>query len=297
MNKLTEIVSLTIVHLSLKMKRLIYPLLLAWCLYVPTASGVMPWTTLTNCVLVENRYNDGDSFHVDHDGKEYIFRLYFVDSPEDDLSFPQRVDEQGRYFGIDRDQTTYTGVAAQQLMKYLLAEPFTVITRWHSAQGRSKIPRFYAFVRVDGKDLGEELIKHGLARVYGVRATTPEGEKATEYRARLLKMEDEARLTKQGAWEFSSPLAGPKKRVPKDDLRVVEAPRTVMTYTEDLPRRRLSEIVRGQRVRILEEFPDGWVHVEYDTDGGETNEAYCLRWDLSLADYTPKSAPRAQLLP
>lgn len=267
-----------------------------WSLSILAAAAAMPWATLTNCTLVENRYNDGDSFHVEHEGREYIFRLYFLDTPEDDLAFPQRVDEQGRYFGIDRDQTTYTGVAAQQLMKHLLAEPFTVVTRWHSAQGRSKIPRFYAFVRPEGNDLGEELIKNGLARVYGVRATTPEGEKATDYRARLLKMEDDARLTKQGAWEFSRPITTQKKRAP-GDVPTIEAPRTVTTYSEDLPRRRLGEITRGQHVRIFEEFPDGWVQVEYDTAEGETAEAYCLRWDLSLSDYAPAAAQRAKLHP
>ncbi|MCZ7591412.1 MAG: thermonuclease family protein [Kiritimatiellae bacterium] len=278
-------------------KRLIAGGLFVWSLSVLPLLAAKPWDTLTNCMLVENRYNDGDSFHVEHDGKEYIFRLYFVDTPEDDLSFPQRVDEQGRYFGTDRDQTTYTGVAAQQLMKHLLAEPFTVITRWHSAQGRSRIPRFYAFVRPTGADLGEELIKNGLARVYGVRASTPEGEKATEYRARLLKMEDTARLEKQGAWEYASPIAAPKKRIPKGDLRVVEIPRTVATYTEDLPRRRLGELQRGKRVRVLEEFPDGWVQIEYDLSDDEVEEAFCLRWDLSLPDYAPATAVRARAVP
>ena len=36
------------------------------------------WKTLTNCRLIENESNDGDSFHVKADGEEHIFRLYFV---------------------------------------------------------------------------------------------------------------------------------------------------------------------------------------------------------------------------
>jgi hypothetical protein len=40
------------------------------------------WQTLRNCRLIENESNDGDSFHVETNGKEYILRLYFVDAPE-----------------------------------------------------------------------------------------------------------------------------------------------------------------------------------------------------------------------
>jgi hypothetical protein len=38
------------------------------------------WQTIRNCRLIENESNDGDSFHVKADGKEHIFRLYFVDT-------------------------------------------------------------------------------------------------------------------------------------------------------------------------------------------------------------------------
>src|SRR5262245_9300497 len=42
------------------------------------------WVTLTGCRLLTNQFVDGDSFHVTHKGNKYIFRLYFVDSPESD---------------------------------------------------------------------------------------------------------------------------------------------------------------------------------------------------------------------
>ncbi len=42
------------------------------------------WITLENCRLVPNPANDGDNFHASVNGKEYIFRLYFVDAPETD---------------------------------------------------------------------------------------------------------------------------------------------------------------------------------------------------------------------
>ena len=36
---------------------------------------------LENCTYVDNKWNDGDSFHVQSD-REFIFRIYFVDTPE-----------------------------------------------------------------------------------------------------------------------------------------------------------------------------------------------------------------------
>ena len=65
--------------------------LLALLLSVAISFGRQPPATLDNCVLVMNRFSDGDSFHVSAKGKEYIFRLYFVDAPETDAEYPKRV--------------------------------------------------------------------------------------------------------------------------------------------------------------------------------------------------------------
>jgi endonuclease YncB( thermonuclease family) len=260
------------------------------------ASG--PWTRLDGCVLVPNLHNDGDSFRVRHDGKEYIFRLYYVDVPEQDAEFPQRVREQADYFGIEPAQLSEVGRAAAETVRARLSQPFTVITRWHGAQGRSVTPRFYAFVEANGRDLAEELIESGLARVFGVRVTRPDGERAGDYRARLLKMEDRARESKAGAWAWSQPLRQPYERPLRSDMPVVIAPRTVALYSMDLPRRRIGEMNRNTSVRIVEEFADGWVHIEFESDAGETIESFCLRWDLSLPDPAPGAEPlRASLFP
>ena len=41
------------------------------------------------------RWNDGDSFHVLlPDQKEVIFRLYFVDAPEEERVYADRITEQ-----------------------------------------------------------------------------------------------------------------------------------------------------------------------------------------------------------
>ena len=57
----------------------------------------------TGVRYVANPSNDGDSFAVSAGGKEYIVRLYFVDSPEssaDSDTDARRVREQLRYFGL-----------------------------------------------------------------------------------------------------------------------------------------------------------------------------------------------------
>ncbi len=72
-------------------------LLLAWTTpkaESPVESSAKEWTKLQGCTLLANPSNDGDSFHVRHDGKEYIFRLYFVDAPETETRFPDRVKAQ-----------------------------------------------------------------------------------------------------------------------------------------------------------------------------------------------------------
>jgi hypothetical protein len=61
------------------LKKFILCALLAACPFLVLAEE---WQTLRNCRLVPNEWNDGDSFHVSHQGQEYIFRLYFADAPE-----------------------------------------------------------------------------------------------------------------------------------------------------------------------------------------------------------------------
>lgn len=280
-------------------KRLIMGLLCAaWPAAVLAAPG--GWVTLPDCELVPNPYNDGDSFHVRHAGREYIFRLYFVDTPEEGHEFTERLHAQAEYFGVDEQQVMKVGDTARDFMAQTLSTGFTVVTRWQGAQGRSRIPRHYAFVQAGGTDLGQLLVREGLARVYGVRATTPDGETPDAVRARLLSLEDDARHHRRGAWELSRQLnvAAAREQAATTEVKVVAAPRTVYTYTPDMPRQRYGEIARDTPVQLLEEFPDGWVRVNYSDADRISHEAYCLRWDLSLPDLPPADpAVRAEAAP
>jgi endonuclease YncB( thermonuclease family) len=110
------------------------------------------------------------------DQKEVIFRLYFVDTPEEERVYADRIVEQAAYFGITPDVAIQIGREASEFTKRALTKPFTIQTRWRPALGRSAIWRYYAIiVTADGHDLNELLVSAGLARIYGIRTPLPDG--------------------------------------------------------------------------------------------------------------------------
>jgi DNA uptake protein ComE-like DNA-binding protein len=169
--------------------------------FVAVARADEQWVTYKGCLYLPNAANDGDSFHVRAAGREYIFRLYFVDAPETDLSIPDRVAEQAKYFHATIQEALQIGIEAQRFTRQKLSRPFTIRTCKQDAQGRSRRPRYFAFVQTDSADdLGEQLIANGLARVYGAATglpgmRTPEG----EWR-KLEQLERKAKKQKIGGW-------------------------------------------------------------------------------------------------
>lgn len=158
------------------------------------------WIVLENCRLISNPANDGDSFHASSGAREYIFRLYMVDAPETDEMNPARLVEQAKYFTITVPQAIEVGQAAKEFTREKLSEPFTVFTRMSDAMGRSKLERFYAFVQTKEGDLGEQLVRNGLARNYGFKAVPPGLRNSRFELEKLQQFEDEARQEKIGGW-------------------------------------------------------------------------------------------------
>lgn len=167
-----------------------------------SAPAAEQWRTYNHCRLIPNEANDGDSFHAFVNGKERILRLYFVDCPETDESFPERVAEQAAHFGITKTEAIAIGKKAAHFTTQQLKEEFTVTTRWDDARGRSKLPRFYALIIVNGKDLAETLLENGLARAYGEKAAMPDGTSGKGEAARLQRLEQHAKTERMGAWEL-----------------------------------------------------------------------------------------------
>jgi len=169
------------------------------------AAAARKWVVLTDCELLADPSNDGDSFHVRHKRRHYVFRLYFVDTPEVDLAFPERVKEQAAYWGITERQALALGAQARQFTRERLGRPFTVYTKYEDARGRSDRGRFFAVVKVGDEYLSDALVKHGLARVYGAATDLPDGTPAARYWARLRTLERQAKAARLGGWGLARP--------------------------------------------------------------------------------------------
>jgi len=159
---------------------------------------------MKDCRLIPNPANDGDSFHVSAGAKEYLFRLYFVDAPETDEMTPRRLIEQAKYFVITVPEAIEAGRAAKDFTRQKLSEPFTVFTHMSDALGQSRLERFYAFVQTREGDLGEQLVRNGLARIYGFKTTPPGLRNSQEELAKLQQLEDQAKQEMIGAWGISA---------------------------------------------------------------------------------------------
>jgi len=194
--------------------RILFVVVTIWLTNVNVGARGRDWITLENCRLVPNAANDGDSFHVSVNGKEYIFRLYLVDAPETDAVNPARLVEQAKHFGMTVPQVIEVGERAKAFVGEKLAEPFTVITHMANAMGRSNIERLYAFVQTKDGDLGEQLIANGLARVHGTSAKRPGITSSATESERLKDLENQAKQAKLGGWaenikRSSAPVASP----------------------------------------------------------------------------------------
>lgn len=175
-----------------------------WCVSSHSWSAERSeWVQLTECRYVDQKYNDGDSFHVRCGAKELIVRLYFVDAPEATLRYPERVREQSEYFGVTLDETLRAGKQATVTVQETLRTSFIVWTRWASAAGRTKTPRYYGFVEVGKQGLAELLVSKGLARTKGVTAESPKGEPSRALRGKLEALELDAQQQRRGVWATS----------------------------------------------------------------------------------------------
>jgi competence protein ComEA len=187
-------------HLPHKIALVAVVILLTATVGLGARDGTKDWVVLENCRLIMNPANDGDSFHASVGAKEYLFRLYLVDAPETDALTPGRLVEQSKYFEITVPQAIEVGEAAKAFTQQKLSQPFTVFTRMTDAMGRSKMERFYAFVQTREGDLGEQLVRNGLARNYGFKAVPPGLRNSRLEMQRLQQFEDEARQEKIGGW-------------------------------------------------------------------------------------------------
>ena len=162
------------------------------------------WEELKGCTLSTNAHSDGDSFHLQHNGRTYIFRLYFVDAPEvdaakSDAALKQRIREQAAYFGIAPSDIPRGGsLAAQFSLGKLKGHDFTVVTRWQPVMGPGG--RFYCVLLLKGENLAEALVANGLARVHGQRANWADEPSSKTFFNKLKNLELTAHERRLGLW-------------------------------------------------------------------------------------------------
>ncbi|MEO0508609.1 MAG: helix-hairpin-helix domain-containing protein [Verrucomicrobiota bacterium] len=166
------------------------------------------WETLEGCRLVSSSKNDGDSFVVKHDGETYTFRLYFVDTPETGLFYPDRVEEQAEYFRANLDEMLHIGRKSKDFARQFLSGRFTVHTQWSDALGYGK--RYSAILyNQKGESLIEALVSEGFARIKGFKpgSAWPGGVDSDDYGQLLERLEREAKRDKEGAWRKGGGMA------------------------------------------------------------------------------------------
>lgn len=240
----------------------------------PEVLAAKKWRMKEDCTLIENKANDGDSFHVRVNKRHYLFRLYWVDAPETDMGVPERVAEQAEYFGISTDDAIKYGKEAAKFTADFLKGSFTVHTKFADAMGRSARDRDYGIIEKDGKYLHIELVRAGLARIHGFQEVSEDMPPIGTMRMRVKAAEAEAKKEKRGAWSKGSGqgdiFSGP---------RVLSRSITVLD-SED-PSRALGVLRAGARVEVLGAETPTLIRIQFKA--GETDrEGLCQRADLGM---------------
>ena len=240
------------------------------------------WFVYEDCRLVPNDYNDGDSFHVRHKKRRYIFRLYFVDAPETDPEFSERIAEQADYWNIDDKAGLKIGKEAAAFTRDFLKDGFTVYTERTDARGRSRKPRYFAMIKVGDEYLSEALVDAGLARIYGKMTDLEDGTRMKKYSATLRSAERDAKKHRRGAWDLDRL---PRAERPVFEIPVIEEQDVVLE--ESIPvyslksKRMVGVLRRGSKVRVIKAESYYKVRIRFKAKG-KVYEAQCQRADLGL---------------
>jgi endonuclease YncB( thermonuclease family) len=239
---------------------------LLWMALMVLPGHADAWRVLDGTGYLENQANDGDSFHAKRNTREYLLRLYYVDCPETDSRYPDRVKEQADYFGLTPEQAVKGGkLAAEAVEKKLKGRTLEVHTRYEDARGASNMKRYFAMVRLDDQWLSEWLVENGWARVHGVSRELPDGTSERLYWSRLRKLEREAREAKRGLWGLAAgtlPVQG------EGGFTTVKLDRQTPVFSSEPPHRMVGQLPEGWEVELGPQTRTGFREVRFTSPGG-----------------------------
>jgi micrococcal nuclease len=143
-----------------------------------------------------NRVIDGDTFEVQRAGQSFRVRMKGVDTPELNSMEPSLPAEP---FADEARSFSLAQVGLQVGLQWdsNCSEPFGFCSEGRDDQACfDRYCRKIAYIQLsDGRDLGEELLRAGLARVY--RFDNEMFDRLGDY----LNAEDEGRQNRRGQWE------------------------------------------------------------------------------------------------
>ena len=168
-----------------------------------SAQQARSWERWESCTHLADRFYDGDSFQVRYAGDPQVIRLYGADTPETDIGYGTRIDEQAAYFGATPAEVLRGGESAKAFTARFLSKPFRVITRRKIAPGASRSERIYAMVERDGVALDAALIQAGLARATTETADYPDAASGQRRFQQLRNFEQKAAQERRGLWAKS----------------------------------------------------------------------------------------------
>lgn len=250
-------------------------------LFCPCSAWSKSWSKYENCELVPNESNDGDSFHVKCGRNTYIFRLHFVDAPETSKMIPERVAEQAELWQVSEAQVLASGKKASEFTRQFLKKPFTVYTKREDAMGRSKKPRYFAFIETQEGFLSKALVDNGLARVYGIRRVLPDGTTAKSYLKLLDQAAIKARRLGMGIWKDGKDASSKGGRFVKGmEADTYLLRNSITLYSTNKPPRFAGTIPRGTSVKVEASVSSMLVRVRFVSAEKET-VGLCRRTELT----------------
>ncbi len=165
------------------------------------------YQVITNCRLVEDPANDGDTFRVHTPQGTFLFRLYWVETVPLNGGSPDLIREFMDHFELKtEDRLRELAAEARDFMvNTLRSVHFRVFTKWEKDATGAVLCFAYAMdsdaASPGLQNLAELLVQNGLALIRP--STLPLPEPATtpgDFQNRLTEAENEARRLLCGGW-------------------------------------------------------------------------------------------------